>query len=542
MEKIKEILNKAKLILKISPEEGFDKFLKWLDVNKRICFFTALFFGLLTHFHLLANMIFTQDGLMNSIHYSVGPWEYTLGRWGADFVDNIRGNLALPFVTTTFSIIILSISSVLVCDLFELKNKIFVILTSAILVTFPCITAMLLCVFLADVFCYAFCLSILAVYLIRKLKYKKTAVILSSLCIMVQLSLYQSYIGVTVGLYIMLAVLDLLKNNKTMKEILVIILKGIVTVVAGGILYLLATKIILHIKSLILSNYGGADSVGLENLKLIFTSIKQACFDFTGFFFTNNIIRNSQWKRDKLYFILFFIVTLSTLIYIIKNKIYKDWKKTILIIIGCILIPIGLNFIILLAPGNNIYIMNGLQMFLVFPMGFAILELFKKEEINILKWIAMIVTVVIILTFFIANIASYTILQVRYNQAYSVTTRMLDRIEKTEGYYPAMQMMIAGLIDDSNYLVTLDLYKYTHEHIVNNAVFHGTYYGAMGTWQKYLDIFHGFRYVPCKEGDFILITESEEFKQMGIFPEENSIRIINGIMVVKFKENPERPF
>ena len=62
---------------------------------------------------------------------------------------------------------------------------------------------------------------------------------------MFSLSIYQSYIGVTIGLCLMISVVDLIRNEKNIKEILLNILKTAIVALLGGILYYIVTKIIL---------------------------------------------------------------------------------------------------------------------------------------------------------------------------------------------------------------------------------------------------------------------------------------------------------
>ena len=56
-----------------------------------------------------------------------------------------------------------------------------------------------------------------------------------------------------------------------------------------------------------------------------------------------------------------------------------------------------------------------------------------------------------------------------------------------------------------------------------------------------MNVFCGMPIEFCKDYEYYLIVNSDEFKQMDIFPGENSVRIINDVMVVKFTENPALP-
>lgn len=54
-------------------------------------------------------------------------------------------------------------------------------------------------------------------------------------------------------------------------------------------------------------------------------------------------------------------------------------------------------------------------------------------------------------------------------------------------------------------------------------------------------LFYGTNINFCEDYQYYTIINSEEFKQMGIFPAENSVKIINNVMVVKFCESPSVP-
>jgi hypothetical protein len=42
----------------------------------------------------------------------------------------------------------------------------------------------------------------------------------------------------------------------------------------------------------------------------------------------------------------------------------------------------------------------------------------------------------------------------------------------------------------------------------------------------------------CSKDKYKEITSTQEFKEMGIFPESSSVKIIDEVMVIKFTNNP----
>ena len=72
------------------------------------------------------------------------------------------------------------------------------------------------------------------------------------------------------------------------------------------------------------------------------------------------------------------------------------------------LLPIAFNFIILIAPETYYYSLNTAQILLIIPYMMIILENFEINKGAILKWISLSMCVVIAVTYFLADKATYT--------------------------------------------------------------------------------------------------------------------------------------
>lgn len=529
----------------ITPEDALSKFLKWFDTNKRIAFLLALVVGFITHITMITETIMSQDGLWNSMEYfRPGDWETSLGRWGIELVQRATQFIAIPSINTVFCIFLMAVTAAILVDVLDLKSKISVIFTSLVLVLTPTLVATLLYIYTSFAYCFNLLLSVLVIWFLYKFKYKKTGVALASLCFMLSLSIYQSYIGISVGLCIIISILELLKN-KDIKEVFKNIGKAILAVVIGGILYFVLTQVILNFTNMEMSAYKSAENISLVG---IFTGLKttlvQTYRDFISFFFGNEIIYNTNYRREILYGVFFVVAVIGLImnLFAIKeeNKKTKTIKVLLVILFTCLL-PIGLNIIDILVVGNAMYALTAVQMILFIPFTFAILELLDKG--TILKWVSILAAFAIMWSYYIADNTSYAALKLTYNQAYSSTMRVMDRIETTPGYTKDMPILFGGIIGNNNYPRTSSLYTYTIGSIVNNTTFHGPYGGAMGTWVKFLKIFYGLDVKLCTAEEYYRIVTGEEYKEnMECFPAESSIKIMNGIVVVKLDEEPYLPY
>ncbi len=530
-----------------SPEEVLENVKKYFTKDRKFVFLLSFILGIITHFILLSNLIFSQDGLLNGIHYTAGNYEASLGRWGINIFDSIRNNIAFPFITTMISIIILGFVNILLIDLFEIKGKIFQILTIFALVVSPSLCMTLLYVYTADVYFYSLFFSVLTVYSMYKIKNKKIAFFIGMISFVLMLATYQSYMGVTVGLIVMLEIKNLL-TDKSCLNTLIDLLKKLIILAVYVVIYYIITLLILKINNLTMSTYGGLNGIGIVSIfSSLNLSVKNAYLAFIKYFFADGVILNRTWNRHNLYIYFFIIYALIMLILFLKG-IHKKGKKEFIskFIFACILIfilPIALNLVVIAAPGNEIYYLTSTQMTLIFPFVFIIVQLLDENEIfaKILKWGITIITIIILMTYFLSIIVTYETTELSYNQAKNIAERVVLRMEDCPGYHAGMKNLFAGIIDDVNFPKTMDIYNYTVANSLRASLFHATYWGHEATWRNFYNLFLGMNIEYCNDYEYFTIINSDEFKEMDIFPGKNSVKIINDIMVVKFTDNPENP-
>jgi len=530
-----------------SPEEVLENVKKYFTKDRKFVFLLSFILGIITHFILLSNLIFSQDGLLNGIHYTAGNYEASLGRWGINIFDSIRNNIAFPFITTMISIIILGFVNILLIDLFEIKGKIFQILTIFALVVSPSLCMTLLYVYTADVYFYSLFFSVLTVYSMYKIKNKKIAFFIGMISFVLMLATYQSYMGVTVGLIVMLEIKNLL-TDKSCLNTLIDLLKKLIILAVYVVIYYIITLLILKINNLTMSTYGGLNGIGIVSIfSSLNLSVKNAYLAFIKYFFADGVILNRTWNRHNLYIYFFIIYALIMLILFLKG-IHKKGKKEFIskFIFACILIfilPIALNLVVIAAPGNEIYYLTSTQMTLIFPFVFIIVQLLDENEIfaKILKWGITIITIIILMTYFLSIIVTYETTELSYNQAKNIVERVVLRMEDCPGYHAGMKNLFAGIIDDVNFPKTMDIYNYTVANSLRASLFHATYWGHEATWRNFYNLFLGMNIEYCNDYEYFTIINSDEFKEMDIFPGKNSVKIINDIMVVKFTDNPENP-
>lgn len=528
----------------VYPEDCEKNFLTWFTSEKKFAFLTTLLVAIITHITFLTNMIMSQDGLWNSIAYAKPTmWELSLGRWGIFIADKIVNNLAIPNITGIVSILLISISAVLIVDFLKLKSKVSIILVSSIMAVSPALTSTLIYVYTSVAYCLSMLLAVLTAYLIFKNKNRILNILLAIVVFTFSLGIYQSYIGVTVGLVAIRLIRDLFDNVK-IKYFFINGLLMVAVVIIGGLLYSHITQAVLNKMEIPLASYKGMDNINISNtIKSLNITIPNIYKDFKDFYFSDNIVRNDNYSRQQFYVLFFITMFILELAVIVNSKLWKNPFRVLCIIIMNLILPIALNVILLLTPDTNTYILTSAQLILVIPLATVICEMSPKKFTFLFKWASIISMFLIVFTYYLADNVSYTNLKLNYDQAYSIAMRIMDRIEETEGYSPEKTITIAGIIweNDIPYYKTSNINQYTLGTIFDSPIFHGTYAGMEGTWTRFFGTYLGARIQFCDPYSYSAIIETEEFKNMNIFPREDSVKMINNVMVVKLTNDPPKP-
>ena len=238
---------------------------------------------------------------MEFIIQQVG-YEASLGRWGINLFDSLRNNIAIPFITTLISILLMGLINILLIELFQIKNKIFQVLMMASVIASPSLCMTLLYAYTADAYLFAMFFSVLTVYALYCIKNKKIGISLAGISFIMMLSTYQSYMGLSIGIILMLNIKKLLtKENSSIEVIKDLSIKAIILVISA-IVYYIITIVYLKINHLSMSTYKGTNDIGLSSILVsLIPSIKSAYMAFFKYFFADGIILNRAWKREKLY-------------------------------------------------------------------------------------------------------------------------------------------------------------------------------------------------------------------------------------------------
>lgn len=371
---------------------------------------------MLLFLYAMTHHVLSSDGMYYSsgAHIS-GKWELSLGRWGLQFVDMLRGGIINAPLILAIGIILLSITSVLLVRTLKLKKVSSVILISALVVIAPQFAESATFLYCFDSYCLAMLLSVLAVYFL--LRCNKISYLISILCIISCCSLYQSYICMTISLYIVTVIINLL-NKGNLRTVLLNALKHLIIIAIGLALYYALTKCILHFASVSFASYRGANSSIRDIITSSGQGVLNAFGDFFNFFFSDQIYQsNSLWHRQILNILIFAICIIEIAFIAHKNKILK---KSPLIILFLCLLPIGACAINAIVPKNHVNLLMGIGLITPYILFIKLNDIliFPSAKLRILPIIPLLV---LFWTFILGNIASFMVREDTHNNYAYIT-------------------------------------------------------------------------------------------------------------------------
>lgn len=503
------------------------KLLKELYDKYKYSIYSSMIFTFLTHFYFFSRRLANEDDLSYLVFKD---FALTSGRWnnGTLFTTSLMS----PSVNFILVIIILAIISLLICDIFKIKNKKNMILISLIISTFPSLALSFSYLFMVEIYMTSLLLAVLAVWLSTKWKY---GFIPGSLCIALSLGNYQSYIAVSVSLIIIYVIKETIdKKKEILKDILKLFIMGIL----GIIIYFIILKVLLLINKTSLSNYKGADSMGIPPIsewpKLIFRTYKH----FIGYFIGKSYFRVSIFESTIriLTIILTFILLINK---ITKEKFYKNKTYIIIFIILIVLIPFTFNIVDFMAFKADL---TSLQIYSFSSLYLLIILILDKTKPNYLNTIITILIIAIGIMNFTTVNKYYFKQETYYKYTENFNNRLLNKIESTEGYYYGIPIIFKGE-SNSNFYKELNTLPNTNDNITFDQSLWGGKYIGYADLYTYNNDKKIFRMINNEFGVYLnratdeerdKIKDNIEYNNMKSYPEKDSIKIIDGILVVNF--------
>ena len=505
---------------------------KYFDLEKlkKVLIYTFIF-GIIAHGFMYFNSAFTHDSLYGIVGIpEIDEMNISIGRFMIPLYLKLRGYVASPALIGFLGLAFIAFSSYLIIDILGFKNKVAIIIICGILVVNYSVTVTnATYINDSDPYYLSLLLSVLGLYLIKKSgnKLKWLGILPLVICI----GLYQAYFQVPVFLLMIMALLQVVKGENTrevIKENLIIIAYLFTSVVVYYIMY----KASLAITGIAV----GKGYNAIPELSKYFE------IDTIVNYFRYMLSVEGRWFLGKNHHhaqivliinILFAVMAIASIVYLSKkNRISRN--SIILLIVIVLLMPVGINFIGFLSEMYEHEVMT-YSFFLFYPLVFILLEeannvADKKIVFNISGVVTLLCSLFLLLSSVTYSNEMYLEKELIVTSTNSLMTRVIDRIEQTEGYeLGKTPVVFIGSPVSSNFNFYRSGFLNTAE--ATNVYHSITYYQ---TYEAYFNEYLGYPINLLTIVDEYEYAEYEEVKAMPNFPAKGSVAFVGDTLVVKF--------
>lgn len=482
--------------------------------------------GLLCHGFVYSHTYFSHDsvnGFRNRIQlYSV----IANGKYLSSFLTIPRGTTTNPYLIGFLALSYISITSVILVNLFQIKNIVLHALVSIVLVTYEALTLTnATYLFISDVNMLALLMAVLTVYFLRKDGWIR---LLSIITVAITCGIYQSYLGVTFGLLCILTIFDFM-DQKSLKEIQKKEWIGLLCILIGLGIYYLGYQLCLfvfHLKSATSSN--SVMQISLLNIQVL----PKLIVDAYKYYFGKMIHPATflpQWIG---------IVSICLILFTLWN-LYRAFQEhslstKIIVFLMLLLFPLFLNFTYVLTSGfiHEIMIYPFTVTFL-FPIFLLSKKNSFQQEKNSMKNLFVIICILIMgLHNGIFSNQVYQKKKVEFLHTEEVMNQIMDQVESLEGYEDGKTPIV--FIGNMNRSALFPKEKGQYANVVGlwstSAI---TYYD---TYQRFLNGLQGRDCIILTEEEAKSFAKNSNVKQMPAYPTDGSIQMVEDTVVVKIVE------
>ena len=498
-----------------------NKLKNYLDV-----FVFSIIFGFITHGFMILNKLPNSDDIVNLVSEND---MLKSGRWFLKYASSISGDISIPWVIGTISIVVISIVACIIIDILDITDIRYKVLLIMFMQTFEAVGATFIYMFTADAYLFSMLLAVMGVLCVKNNRY-----IIGIMCMTFSLGIYQAYIAFSMGLFALLIFKYCMDNSKSVKEIIKDGLSYIMSVGTSLILYYVILKFLLYINDVTLLEYQGIGDV--DPISLILSIVYRAQRAVIGFvkYFIVTQIRREEYLLMGLHVGAIALAGYQFVYVIIKDKVYKQISRFSITILSVGMMPICFAGIYLFTDNStHIHSLMIYSMVLLFIAIILVLQKYDNKKYyskvsGKLIWSSIIILVLTVYQQYLFTNQTYFLQHLNYESTYAHATSIMSRMSNKDGFNEKMPIYIVGTID-KNRLYTQEEFEVIYENTIISKFATIHEYSIHHFIEKYI----GFEINTATVEQQQQVLNSQEFKTMGNYPNSNSIEVIKGVLVVK---------
>lgn len=508
-----------------------EKIRKYWSKFDSFVFCSTFIITLLVHLYMFTHKFLNHDDVHGL--YSDCAFGLSSGRWFLQTVCGWTGDFSSAWLNGVVGALFLALAAVFLVRLFHIRHHLSAVLFSVCIVAFPTLASTYSYMFCAPQYLFALALAVIGAYLIRKETW--LSMITGVIALAFSMGCYQSYICFAVMLLVVCVIMDLLVSRfeNDWKRPFLTGLKYCGALAAGVVLYFLILKYRLWQTGTVLSDYHGMSSMGQLTPSVLLNRICNAYSGFFAFFTNESLLFPENFPT----LILIMVIALVFVVIgcIVKQRIYRHPLTLILLLLLIGIFPLASSLMFIMADAEFVHTV------MYYPMvGLLLLPIITLDRITLNSsqnaadvWFGrgklLLVTVLFIVQLLLSHQCilvtnkAYFCMDMTYENAYAYFVKLTTKIEMMEDYQSSIPVTLIGYATQDTYVPQMEL----------TGVLTGNAALNMYSWDRFLTYFLG-DYFPTVSAEVrSKLQQTPEFAEMPVYPQDGSIREIDGVIVVK---------
>ena len=494
--------------------------------NNRVPFFSSLFTGILCYGYAISNKLVNHDEVQ--CLFAKGG-TVASGLWGLGALDLIFPNYSMPWANGLLALLLMAAAVCIMVRILSIGNPVLQALFAGSVIAFPSLIGTFAYMFTIHAFALSFLLAVLAVWFVCRDKYLYLVPALG--CMVLSLSIYQSYISVAAGLLVLVLIRQLLEGE----PVSTVIRRGIVSVaflaVSLGVYYA-ATQAILILKDITMNDYAGGNvSFSFSGIPAAVVTAYRAFFRF----FTEGYrgLIPTAFSRNLHWTLL--LLTLVLLILPLRSGKKKEIGSICLLAALVLILPLAICCMYLFTTEDSVHTLVLYGFVCVYALTAIAADLsleavFSCRFVQVTGCIAqnlvsIVLSLILACNLFLAN-EIWLNLQLRYENAFAFYSCVLSELHALPDFTDKMPVALIGSQQEPEFYET-------------EFPFTGPMTGTKGfkpdsySREKFFTYYVGVELPFLSDEQCAVLSSDPQISSMPCWPYYGSIRIIDGTVIVK---------
>lgn len=553
--------------------------------------------GMVCHAQMYLNGLSNPDAVVSLSNpngygsFIPHAWDMSLGRWGLLFAAYAKFGLCSPILTSTITIVLFTLGIVALIDKLGIRNACLRYASSILFIVSPFVSCCITYYYCSNSYALSFLCAVLAACLIGRVGAvgKPVALVGAVALLAFSLGCYQASLGVFCVAVLLVMIRALMgdgfeplaslacdargaegrlscreesrgvevqspcceegcsaSSSFSAKQLAVFFGVAVVVCAAGAVLYYALTELSLFVLGIGLSSYGGASSVGAGSiLGSLTSSVPSAYVAFSDGFFSHGVFGNHfGWAYVAAACLIVTTVAFACLVAINGAKRLGPSAMALLCVV---LIPFAANVILVIVPsyGYPTPLMLGgfMTSFLLLPLLVQLLldlpnrgNARPRVPAKAMSIGCCCLIAVGAWSYALQSNADAEVMQACQNQTVSLATRIAGALDANPDVQTGAKVLIAGKPEAGNYPNTSDSYAHASSYAKWGMVWDNHYQNNMRSWDVIMKQFAGQSFNYCSFDECAKTIRSSEFASMSLYPANDSVATIDGVVVVKISD------